>query len=184
MMAATEHCDAAGARFAFATNPSRCVATYKGSMISIEKTEITEQLWELLLLADPSKEEVQKYLPYSEVFVAKLDNKVVGLLALNKLSEGASEIKNIAVYPAHQRLGIGRELLTHVISNLRNRNQIGHEIRICTCSTSVRQLSLYKKTGFKLIRVEKGYFLKNYPEPIFENGARCEDLMILAQVVS
>ena len=151
-------------------------------MISIEKAEITEQLWDLLLLADPSREEVQKYLPYSEVFVAKLDNQIVGVLALNKLSERVSEIKNIAVSPVYQRLGIGRNLLTHVISNLRN--QIGQEIRICTCSTSVRQLSLYKKAGFKIVCVEKGHFLNNYPEPIFENGARCEDLVVLAQIVS
>lgn len=150
-------------------------------VIKIEKTGNSDDLWNLLLLADPSRELVEQYLPSSDVYTAVIDNQAVGVAVLYKHSEGLFEIKNLAVDPQHQGRGIGYKLLMHVTSLFATSSEA--ELRICTGNTSEYQIALYKKAGFEITSVEKDYFLKNYPEPIYENGDRCMDLVILSQVV-
>ena len=160
----------------------RYVEVLKMDKLTIEKTEDIEGLWDLFLLADPSREMVQKYLPFSDIYIAKRDDKVAGVLVLCKVSQKIYEIKNIAVAPDLQRKGIGYNLLLHAKSVLTDCK--GYELRICTGNTSTHQISLYKKAGFSIASIEVGYFIRNYPEPIYENGSRCEDLVILRQMIS
>jgi len=149
--------------------------------MNIEQTENFEDLWELLLLADPSREFVEQYLPSSKVYIAKINNRIVGVAVLFKHREGLFEIKNLAVAPQHQGKGVGYKLLIYVKSLLTESPEA--ELRICTGNTSEHQIAFYKKVGFKVTSLEKGYFLKNYPDPIYENGARCTDLVVLSQFI-
>ncbi|MCR9084670.1 MAG: GNAT family N-acetyltransferase, partial [Cyclobacteriaceae bacterium] len=61
--------------------------------------------WDLLLLADPSKEMIDRYLSESEVFVGELQGKLIGVLVLLPLSDGIVEIKNLAVDETFQGKG-------------------------------------------------------------------------------
>ncbi|KHF37127.1 putative N-acetyltransferase YvbK [Paenibacillus sp. P1XP2] len=48
-----------------------------------------------------------------------------------------------------------------------------------TGNSSLNQLGLYQKCGFRMVRIERDYFVNNYPEPIFENGIPCRDQIVL-----
>jgi len=149
--------------------------------MNIEKTQDTEGLWDLLLLADPSVEAIEEYLADSEVFTATESGEVCGVCVLKQQKEQEYEIMNIAVPPDKEGRGIGMRLLEHVKAHLSGRD--GIELKICTGNTSTDQIRLYEKAGFTRIGIVPGYFAKKYPEPIDENGELCEDLVVLRQFI-
>lgn len=135
--------------------------------------------YHLLLLADPSKELIDKYLKTGECYVAKNnDNEIVGEYVLVKISNEVWEIKNIAVDPKFQGQGYGKALILDATE--RARKSGAHEIEIGTGNSSLKQLSLYQKCGFRIVGVDKDFFVKNYSEPILENEILCRDMVRLA----
>lgn len=135
--------------------------------------------YDLLLLADPSKTVVDRYLPASTVFVATLNQEIVGACVLFPLEGGAMEIKNVAVHPAHQGQGIGTALLKHAIGVAEREGC--KTLCIGTANSSVGQLLLYQKLGFEIDGIKKNFFLEHYDEPLFENGIQCKHLVWLVK---
>jgi ribosomal protein S18 acetylase RimI-like enzyme len=83
---------------------------------------------------------------------------------------------NISVAPEHQRNGIGRELLQHVISSTRKTKVKRLELGTGTFGY---QLAFYQREGFRVDSVEKDFFLTNYEEPIYEDGIQLQDMLRL-----
>lgn len=134
---------------------------------------------DLLLLADPSEEMIQRYLHKSDSYVAEIDGKVVGIYVLLLLAQDSVEIVNLAVYENFQGKGIGEQLIAHAIQTARH---LGFKtIEIGTGNSSIGQLALYQKCGFRVDHIEKDYFTKNYMDEIYENGIRCRDMIRLKQ---
>lgn len=133
--------------------------------------------YELLLLADPSIDAINEYISKGECFVACIKRKIVGVIILQKIEEYTFEIMNVSVSPHFQGKGIGKKLILHAILKAKNKN--AKYIKIATGNSSIYQLDLYQKIGFKIETTEKNFFLKNYPSPIFENGIQCTDKVIL-----
>ncbi|PKL30065.1 MAG: GNAT family N-acetyltransferase, partial [Spirochaetae bacterium HGW-Spirochaetae-10] len=52
-------------------------------------------------------------------------------------------------------------------------------IVIGTGNSSLTQLSLYQKLGFRMDHIIKDFFTDNYSEPIVENGLLCRDMVVL-----
>nr|WP_084135835.1 N-acetyltransferase [Jeotgalicoccus psychrophilus] len=50
-----------------------------------------------------------------------------------------------------------------------------------TRNSSIGQLALYQKCGFKITGVDKSFFIRNYEEEILENGIQCRDIIRLTQ---
>ena len=40
-------------------------------------------------------------------------------------------------------------------------------------------LALYQKMGFEMDSIRKGFFIDNYPEPMYENGILVRDMVVL-----
>ncbi len=53
-------------------------------------------------------------------------------------------------------------------------------MEIGTGNSSVNQLSLYQKCGFRITGIEHDYFTKHYEEEIVENGLLCRDMIRLS----
>ncbi len=85
-------------------------------LIFLPIQQISAGHWALLLLADPDKNAIMKYLPNSLCFEAIKNNVLAGILVLQPLDENTIEIKNIAVKEQFQGQGIGRLLLKHAES--------------------------------------------------------------------
>ena len=126
----------------------------------------------LLLLADPSEELILSYIHRSYTLVAEKAGTIVGVLVLQPQGQMA-EIRNVAVDEKYQGQGIGRLLLEHAIALARV--QSINQLIVCTGNSSFPALALYQRCGFSVESIDKGYFLRTYPEPIFENGVPCTD---------
>lgn len=133
---------------------------------------------DLLLLADPSEEMIHKYIAKGETYIAELEGIVVGIYVFVSLGEGTVEIMNIAVSEEFQGKGLGKQLILDAMNRIK---QAGYKrIEIGTGNSSIGQLALYQKCGFRISRIERDFFLRNYPEVIMENGIQCVDMIRLS----
>ncbi|MDM5299496.1 GNAT family N-acetyltransferase [Bacillus pumilus] len=136
---------------------------------------------DLLLLADPSKEKVLAYVQSGSCFVAYHEQDIVGVYVLSSLSQRTVEIMNVAVKKSWQGIGVGKQLILHAISEAKTAG--AHTIEIGTGNSSIHQLALYQKCGFRLSSIDHDFFLQHYDEPIFENGIQCIDMLRLSLVL-
>ena len=137
--------------------------------------EITPELMDLLLSADPDKKAILSYLPDSEVLVYR-DNDIFVSIAIITETAGVFELKNIAVLTKYQGKGIAKSMINKA-------KQLAKEsgaktIEVGTGNSSLSQLALYQKCGFRMRSIEPNFF-DSYPEPIIENGIRCIDMVRL-----
>lgn len=133
--------------------------------------------YDLLLLADPSINLINEYLKLSDVFIAKQNEKTIGVIVILPLTSETVEIKNIAVNPEYQGKGIGSFLIENSIQTTISNDQ--KSICIGTANSSIGQLCLYQKLGFEITEIQKNFFLKNYTEPIYENGIQAKHMILL-----
>jgi GNAT superfamily N-acetyltransferase len=140
----------------------------------IQEVPTTDAPMELLLLADPSEDKVRSYLPGAKCFVASSAGVVVGACVVKPLAAGAHELMSIAVQPAHQRLGYGTAILKWVIDFFRESGASQLEVGTGTFGY---QLAFYQKHGFRVSGIDRNFFVKNYPELIFEDGIQLFDML-------
>lgn len=143
----------------------------------LQKTE--QPPYPLLLTADPSRRLLDVYLPVSETYLAFDDDVLVGVYVLCREDADTMEIKNLAVEESRQGQGIGKLLLTDAAQRAK---EAGVKILLIgTADTSVGPLKLYRSQGFETVGVRKDFFIEHYEEPIYENGVRCRDMILLAK---
>ncbi|NUQ82291.1 MAG: GNAT family N-acetyltransferase [Bacteroidetes bacterium] len=133
----------------------------------------------LLMIADPSESRIRSYLPMSKCFTISAGDEILGACVVRPNGDGSHELMSIAVLPAHQNSGLGTVLLKWVIEHFR---AIGATELLVGTGTFGYQLAFYQRQGFRVATIERDYFIKNYPEPIFENGIQLFDMLILKLV--
>ncbi|WP_342514154.1 GNAT family N-acetyltransferase [Sporosarcina sp. FSL K6-1522] len=150
--------------------------------MEIRKLLRDEQLpMDLLLLADPSREMVEEYVANGQCYVAELDGIIVGVYVLAKLDAKTLEIMNVAVEESMHGRGIGKKLIVDAIQTAQ---ELGYmAIEIGTGNSSIGQLALYQKCGFRIEGVIQDFFVDHYKEPIFENGIQCRDMIRLSREI-
>ncbi|WP_444995864.1 GNAT family N-acetyltransferase [Aliikangiella sp. IMCC44359] len=130
-----------------------------------------EALWRLLLMADPNKEVVSGYIKSAKIVIAKANREIVGVAVLTK-TKSIYELKNIAVLSDYQGKGLAKRLIKKIKQMAKSEG--ADRLLVSTGNSSLDQLALYQKSGFRITGVMPNYF-QNYPEPIYENGIRCID---------
>lgn len=140
-----------------------------------------EPPYELLLLADPSMQMLDSYLSAALVYLFRLENKVIAVYVLYPLDNITAEIKNIAVAETFQNQGAGKLLLQHAIESARKKGY--KKLLICTGNSSMGQLYLYQKMGFEPTEIIPDFFVKNYKDPIYENGIQCKHKIQLIKLL-
>lgn len=133
--------------------------------------------YSLLLLADETKEAIDKYIHQSVIYVLGYAQEIIAVCATAMISEGVMEIKNIAVREDWQNKGVGYRFLLDIIDKARE--QECSELIICTPDCAKKQLYLYQKAGFRISDIVRDYYRNHYPEPIYENGVQLKDMVIL-----
>lgn len=134
---------------------------------------------ELLLLADPSEKLVNGYLKRGRCWVAEAKDEVIGVYVLVETRPETVELVNVAVRGDMQGRGIGKLLVVHAVKTAR---ELGFRtVELGTGNSSVHQLRLYQKCGFRIIGVDTDFFVRYYDEPIYENGIQCRDMIRLMQ---
>ncbi|WP_156291882.1 GNAT family N-acetyltransferase [Oceanobacillus salinisoli] len=133
----------------------------------------------LLLLADPSKDIVEEYVNRGECFIAEFEQKIIGVYVLLPTRPETVELVNVAVVEEQHGRGIGKQLVMDAIKVAKTKGYKTMETG--TGNSSIGQLALYQKCGFRIIGVDIDFFVKHYPEEIFENGIQCRDMVRLSQ---
>ena len=136
---------------------------------------ITDPMMHLLLMADPDEREVRHYLEGASVLIVKDLNKLIGIAVLVN-RDNRYELKNIAVHESYQGKGIAKSLIMEIRSLAKKQGAV--ELFVGTGNSSLSQLSLYQKCGFRMSHIKTGFFA-SYPEPIYENGIQCIDMVVL-----
>lgn len=133
--------------------------------------------WELLLLADPSRDLVESYLS-DAVTLASFDvDTIQGVVVMTPISSDSWEIKNIAVREDLHGRGIGKDLLKAALLECQTRG--ARHVWIGTGNSSIAQLGLYQRVGFRMAAIDRDFFVRNYPDKIIENGIECRDMVRL-----
>ncbi|MDN9012759.1 GNAT family N-acetyltransferase [Brevibacillus laterosporus] len=134
---------------------------------------------ELLLLADPSERLVKEYVARGQCYIMEQDGRIIGTYVLIPTRPETVELVNVAVDEELHGKGYGKQLVLHAIERAR----LNHykTIEIGTGNSSVVQLALYQKCGFRMTHIDKDFFIRHYDEPIFENGIQCMDMVRLSQ---
>ena len=146
----------------------------------IRKLNIDEEPpMDLLLLADPSKVIVEEYMQRGECFVAESDAQIIGVYVLLPTRPETVELVNIALIETQHGKGFGKQLVINAIEVAKSKGY--KTIEVGTGNSSIGQLALYQKCGFRITGVDIDFFIRHYPEELFENGIQCRDMVRLSQ---
>ena len=133
--------------------------------------------WDLLILADPSEEVIESYINNCIIFQLYEETLPVAVVALLKLNDTEIEIKNLAVDEESHGQGLGTDLINFCIKQAK---QNGYKkLWIGTGNSSLAQLYMYQKLGFRMNYIKENYFVDNYEEKIIENKIVCTDMVML-----
>jgi ribosomal protein S18 acetylase RimI-like enzyme len=149
--------------------------------LSAAKHEERHTYLDLLLIADECAEIVSKYLYDGELYsVYNEEHETIGVILMIKKARDIAEIKNIAVKPIHQGKGYGKAILQIICNMYKEKGY--RSIQVGTANSSIENLIFYQKAGFRIIDVKRDFFAA-YPEPIFENGIRALDMVMLEKTL-
>lgn len=140
-------------------------------------TKDSEIPYELLLLADETKEAIDHYIFNCDIYLLQDGTENIAVMALYKNSDTELEIKNIAVIESYRSKGIGSILIDKAREiALDNHYKV---LSVGTSDTGFQQIRFYEKNGFMKTGIRKDFFIENYPSPIYENGLQMRDMVLL-----
>ena len=134
----------------------------------------------LLLLADESRDMIDRYLDRGEMYILEDEGIVKGECVITDEGGGILEIKNIAVLPRYSRKGYGRAMIDYLSSAYRG----SFSILQAGTGDSPLTIPFYEKCGFKRFNIIKNFFVENYDHPIFECGMQLVDMIIMRKSIS
>lgn len=149
-----------------------------GQAMQVKDLTPAEWPWPLLLDADPSRELIDAYIHQSTVMGLMEGNAVIAVVVLLNRTPQIVEVMNIAVDPNYQGKKLGKLLLAAAVE--RSRQQGAKRMVVGTGNSGIAQLAFYQKMGFRLESIDRDYFVRTYPEPIYENGIWCRDRVLLS----
>jgi ribosomal-protein-alanine N-acetyltransferase len=94
---------------------------------------------------------VADYLQHNVLVVVR-DNRVTGFLATRTVTDGESEILNLAVAPGFRRLGLGRALIEAFLKS--TSGDVFLEVR----SSNSGAREFYKSLGFQELTLRQDYY--------------------------
>ncbi len=133
-----------------------------------------EEKWkyrELLLQADPEEQAISKYLDAGDMYVLFVDGEAVCEAVVR--AEEELELMNLATREDRQGRGYASELIRWLMT------RYSEKYDSMLVGTSEAGRGFYRKLGFRDAFVREQFFVKNYDEPVYENGIQCTDMYCL-----
>ena len=93
--------------------------------------------------------------PLSLWLVAVENDAVVGYIGSQSV-EGESDVMNVAVLPQYRRQGIARELITRLVSALKEKGN--HCLTLEVRDSNTAAIALYEKLGFRQVGRRPNYY--------------------------
>lgn len=145
-------------------------------IMKIEKvTENKREYLNLLLMADPQEDMIEKYLDSGDMFLLYEEEQVQTVAVVVKSKNRSCELKNIATREEARGRGFGR-IMVHYLC----------EYYAEFCDTMyvgtgniARSIDFYKKCGFTNSHIVINYFVDHYRHPVFDDGQLLTDMVYL-----
>ena len=138
-------------------------------------TENKRTYMDILLLADPQEDMIERYLDQSDLFVLSEEGVIKTVCAVQMLKDRRCDIKNIATVEEEQGKGYGRNMIHYVCEHYSDRC----DMMYVGTGNSRKTLEFYEKCGFVNSHILAGFFTDNYAEPIYEDGVQLVDMVYL-----
>ena len=137
-------------------------------------TEHKKDFLPLLLLADESESQIDKYLERGELF-ALYRGDVKSVCAVTDESGGVLEIQNLSTDERYQRMGYASRLLAYIAEYY-----AGRYAKIILGTGDVPGiLRFYERRGFTVSHRVPDYFTLHYAHPMIEDGVLLKDKVYL-----
>ncbi|MBM6693474.1 GNAT family N-acetyltransferase [Pseudoflavonifractor capillosus] len=148
--------------------------------MKIQKIETNKkQYLTLLLLADEQENMVDRYLERGTMYVLE-DNGVKAECVVTDEGDGILELKNLAVEPAFQGRGYGKNMVDFLVRTYKEQYTV---LQVGT-GDSPATIPFYESCGFRRHHLVKNFFADHYDHPIYECGARLVDMVYLQRELS
>lgn len=142
----------------------------------IEQIEKNKKKYlDILLLADPQEDMIDRYLDDGDMFVLSEDGVVRTVCVVVMLKNHKCELKNIATIPDEQGKGYGRYMIHFICEHYSNYC----DTMYVGTGNSKKTLDFYKACGFSNSHILANFFKDNYREPIYEDGVELVDMVYL-----
>jgi ribosomal protein S18 acetylase RimI-like enzyme len=139
---------------------------------------VRRRLLPLLHLAEDSETQLDAAIDEGVMYVA-IDETGEDLGVVLALAHAPDEVelRYVAVTEAHQREGIGKAMLAHVVDASRSAGI--KRILVGTSSADTGNLDFYQRCGFRLHSIERDYFspARGYPADFVLNGLPAVDMV-------
>lgn len=144
----------------------------KRNIIIKKERENKEKYIDLLLEADPSREQIEKYLESSDLFVLTYKEDVANVAVVQIVDDDTIELKNIATKEKYRGQGYAKKMLKYLADNYKQK------YKRMLVGTTENNIPFYVKQGFdKYEKTIKNFFIDNYNEEIKDGDLICTDLI-------
>lgn len=138
-------------------------------------TEDKKAYLDLLLLADPQEDMIDRYLEEGDMFVLCEHGEVKTAAVVVILKNRKCELKNIATQPQEQGKGYAKYMIHYLCEHYSNCCDTMY-VGTGNCEKSI---GFYEKCGFINSHIIADFFVDNYKEPIYEDGKLLTDMVYL-----
>ena len=138
-------------------------------------TDNKRDYMDLLLLADPQEDMIEKYLDEGEMFVLSDQGEAKTAAVVTILKNRKCELKNIATIPEAQRKGYGRYMIHFLCEHYSSQCELMY-VGTGNCRST---LGFYEACGFVNSHIVANFFVDHYDKPIIEDGVQLTDMVYL-----
>lgn len=136
----------------------------------------------LLLLADEQESMIDRYLERGDLFVMfdAQEAEAIAIAVVTNEENGIYELKNMAVAPAFQRKGYGRQMVEFLC---RHYADVCHTLLVGT-GESRQTIAFYESCGFSYSHTVADFFTSNYDHLIVEDGKVLKDMIYFQKKIN
>ena len=138
-------------------------------------TENKRDYMDMLLLADPQENMIERYLDDGDMFVLFDDGAPMTVSVVLRMRNRSCELKNIATREGCQRQGYGKYMIGYICEYYSSTCDMMY-VGTGNCK---KTLGFYEKCGFVNSHIIENYFLNQYDKPIYEDGVQLKDMVYL-----
>lgn len=138
-------------------------------------TRNKDEYMDMLLLADPQEDMIERYLDQSDMFVLVNGGDVCSVCVVEPLKNRKCELKNLATRTEERGKGYAKHLLYYICEYYSNTCDVMY-VGTGNCK---KTLEFYEQCGFIHSHIVANFFTENYKEPIYDDGVRLTDMIYL-----
>lgn len=138
-------------------------------------TENKQKYMDMLLIADPQEDMIERYLDAGEMFVLIDDCEIRTICVVKLLNNHKCELKNLATRMEDRGKGYAKYMINYLCEHYSN----SCDTMYVGTGNCTKTIEFYEKCGFVNSHIVANFFLDNYREPIYEDGIRLRDMIYL-----